>query len=708
MQGRFLSLFLILFLFNSSLVAEDGYRLWLRYDRIQNDALREDYISHFRTYLFRAESLVLKTAQKELLNGLNGLLNFSPQSTSSISEAWLLVASLQDLDPALRSEAPIEKLKEEGYLISSMSRGKILLIGHDEKGVLYGVFHLLRILQLQESFDNLLIIENPKIQLRLLNHWDNLDRSVERGYAGCSIWNWHELPDYIDPRYEDYARANASIGINGAVVTNVNANALVFRHDYLEKAAALAAVFRKHGIKLYLTARFSAPIELGKLESADPLDPLVQKWWKEKVDEIYRLIPDFGGFLVKANSEGQPGPQKYGRTHADGANLLADALKPYGGVVMWRAFVYSQENPDDRFKQAYTEFKPLDGSFHENVLIQVKNGPIDFQPREPLHPLFGAMPRTNTMLELQITKEYLGQGTHLVNLAAQWEEILQTNPGYAADSPTLSKLLSSQKLSGIAGVSNIGSARNWTNHLFAQADWFAFGKLAWNPDLKAKDIFQEWCRLTFTNEMDAVDRIVGIMECSWPACVNYMTPLGLHHIMAAGHHYGPGPWVDWMPRDDWNCTYYHQADSIGIGFDSTPSGSNALSQYTASIRARFANAQTCPLEFLLWFHHISWNQKLTAGNTLWEELCYRYQSGVNDVKTMKSEWEGLRGKIDEERHHAVAMHLDIQLKEAIWWKDACLAYFQSFSKLPFPENIELPEHPLEWYKNLDFPFAPGN
>ena len=549
------------------------------------------------------------------------------------------------------------------------------------------------------------------MQVRMLNHWDNLDRTVERGYAGFSIWNWHQLPDYIDPRYVDYARANASIGINGTSITNVNANALVLRPDYLQKVKALADVFRPYGIKIYLTARFSAPIDLGRMETADPLDPAVQQWWKDKAKEIYDIIPDFGGFLVKANSEGQPGPQNYNRTHADGANMLADAVGPYGGIVMWRAFVYSNEEPEDRHKQAYNEFTALDGKFRDNVLIQVKNGAIDFQPREPFHPLFGAVEQTPLMMEFQITKEYLGQGTHLVYLGTLFKEVLETDTYMKGKGSTVAKTLdgslTGQKITAMAGVSNIGTDRNWTSHPFGQADWYAFGRLAWDYSLSAEEIADEWIRMTFSDKADVVASIKKTMIASHQAVVNYMTPLGLHHIMGAGHHYGPGPWVSRMPRADWTSVYYHRADSMGIGFDRTQSGTNAVGQYHAEVANKYGSPESCPEEYLLWFHHLPWNFNMPNGNILWDEICYRYQKGVNQVQTFTEEWQKLESEIDPERFTHVKSLLQIQLKEAKWWRDACLSYFQTFSGMPIPEGVAKPEHDLEYYRSLVYPYAPG-
>ncbi len=712
----FFTLFLLCLFWAPRLFSEDGYRLWLRYDRIEDEETRKAYSVHLDKYQMVGQGSVMEAARQELQTGLSGLLGALPQPTDLDASTGIMLGILGSssvLDDWIQpSEA--EALEKEGYVLAFRVQGdksRVLIAGKDAKGVLYGVFALLRHLQRQLPLENLNQLENPAVKLRLLNHWDNLDRTVERGYAGFSIWNWHQLPEYIDQRYRDYARANASIGINGTVVTNVNANALIFRSDYLKKAAALADVFRPYGMRIYLTARFSAPIEQGGLETADPLDPEVRQWWVNKVEEIYALIPDFGGFLVKANSEGQPGPQEYGRTHAEGANTLADALAPFGGVVMWRAFVYSDEEPEDRAKQAYNEFVPLDGQFRENVLIQVKNGPIDFQPREPIHPLFGALPQTPVMMEFQITKEYLGQGTHLVGLAKLYEEVLQTDTYAEGSGSTVARVVSGevhgQKLTGMAGVSNIGTARNWTGHLFGQADWYAFGRLAWDPDLAAELIFQEWTELTFGLDPKVVSVISGILTNSYETCVRYMTPLGLHHIMAAGHHYGPGPWVGQMPRKDWTSVYYHRADSLGIGFDRTESGSDALSQYAPAFQKKFTDRQTCPPEFLLWYHHVPWDFRLASGNTLWEELCLEYYRGADEVSKMKTQWQSIRGAIDEERFDPVLMHLAIQEKEAAWWRDACVLYLQQFSQREIPQGLSRPEKDLEYFQSLTFPYAPG-
>jgi alpha-glucuronidase len=497
----------------------------------------------------------------------------------------------------------------------------------------------------------------------MLDHWDNLDRSVERGYAGPSLWDWAALPNVISSRYRDYARANASIGINAVALTNVNANARVLTPEYLAKAAAIAAVLRPYGIRVFLTARFSAPREIGGLETADPLDPGVRAWWKQKADEIYRTLPDFGGFLVKANSEGQPGPQEYRRSHADGANMLADAVAPHGGVVMWRAFVYSNDVPVDRIRQAYDEFHPLDGAFRDNVFVQVKNGALDFQPREPFHPLFGAMRKTPLMLELQITKEYLGQDTHLVYLAPLFKEVLDADTWANGKGSTVGKVIDGsvhgQRRTGIAGVSNVGSDTNWTGSQFNQANWYAFGRLAWDHDLSAAAIADEWIRMTFTNDDRAAATIRSMMLTSREAVVNYMTPLGLAHIMATGHHYGPGAWAD-GGRADWTPSYYHRADSLGLGFDRTSTGSNAVAQYAPPVRDRYASRATVPDSVLLWFHHVRWTDRLASGRTLWDELVHRYSAGVDSARAMRRAWDGVRASIDSARFGEVASFLDIQ------------------------------------------------
>ncbi|MDA3821517.1 MAG: alpha-glucuronidase, partial [Bacteroidales bacterium] len=510
--------------------------------------------------------------------------------------------------------------------------------------------------------------------------------------------------------YIDYARANASIGINGTVLTNVNANALVLTPQYLQKVKALADVFRPYGIKVYLTARFSAPIEIAKLNTADPLDEEVIKWWTKKVKEIYSIIPDFGGFLVKANSEGQPGPQDYNRSHADGANMLVKAVDPFGGVVMWRAFVYSHEVPDDRAKQAYNEFMPLDKEFGDNVFVQVKNGPIDFQPREPFHPLFGAMVKTPLMMEFQITQEYLGCATHLVYLAPLFKETLDSDTYAMGKGSTVSKAIDGSlyqhQNSGMAGVSNIGNDINWTGHPFGQANWYAFGRLAWNHELSSDQIAEEWLRMTFTNKQPFIEVVKPMMLHSRETVVNYMTPLGLHHQMAAGHHWGPGPWVDGM-RPDWTSVYYHRADSAGIGFNRSSTGSKATHQYFPPVKNQFDKLENCPEELLLWFHHVPWNYKMDSEKTLWNELIEKFYSGTEAVKEMQSDWQKVEAYVDKQRFVQVKQLLAIQVSEAKWWRNAMLLYFQQFSKQPIPSSYEQPDKTLDQYINQKFYFVPG-
>ncbi len=455
---------------------------------------------------------------------------------------------------------------------------------------------------------------------------------------------------------------------------------------------------------MYLTARFSAPIEIGGLPTADPLDARVRAWRAAKADEIYRAIPDFGGFVVKANSEGQPGPQDYHRSHADGANMLADALAPHGGIVMWRAFVYSNGVPTDRVMQAVDEFEPLDGAFRSNVLIQVKNGPLDFQPREPFSPLFGAMRRTPLLMELQITKEYLGQDTHLVFLAPMWEEVLRADT-YARGRGGGSGSDVAARIRGLAGVANVGNDRDWCGSDFNQANWYAFGRLAWDPMLPSAAIAAEWTRMTFSNDPRVVRPVVAMMLASREAAVNYMTPLGLAHQMARGHHYGPGPWVT-GGRADQTSVYFNRADSIGLGFDRTPTGSNAVRQYLPPLRERFASRDSVPDNLLLWFHHVGWHERLRSGHTLWEELLAHYQAGVDTVRWMQRTWDGLDGLVDADRFHRVQGFLRIQEAEARWWRDASVLYWQSFSHLPLPPGYEAPAHPLDWYRQLRCPPDP--
>jgi alpha-glucuronidase len=669
----------VLLFFTLSLQAEDGHNLWLRG----------------------------KSA--------------SPVSVVSATKSARIDVARQELEQAWQGKAGAsvvltvksdKSIKGDGFKLSAAG-----IQANTDLGVLYGAYELLRRQQTGEVINDEVV--NPSYDLRVLNHWDNMDGSVERGYAGLSIfWRKGENSMVVTENdrklWKEYARANASIGINASVLNNVNASELVLTPAYLNRVKAIADVLRPYGIKVYLSAKFSAPALIDKLKTCDPLNPEVINWWKAKAKEIYTLIPDFGGFLVKANSEGQSGPQDYGRTHADGANLLADAVKPYGGIVMWRAFVY-QASDQDRAKQAYTEFVPLDGKFHDNVIIQVKNGPIDFMPREPFSPLFGAMKKTSVMPEVQVTQEYLGHSTHLVFLSTMWEEFLQSDTYQEGTGSTVARCTDGsifpQKYTAIAGVANIGLDNNWCGHPFAQSNWYAFGRLAWNNKLTSSQIADEWLKLTFYKFPNAnaeqinfpadwkdnfLNPVKKMMLDSREAAVNYMMPLGLHHIMSANEHYGPGPW--WAPartRKDWTPPYYHQADSLGIGFDRTKTGSNAVSQYHEPLNSQFSNLSTCPETYLLWFHHLPWDYKMKSGKTLWDELCYHYDTGLKQVKGFQKIWDKVEPYVDADRFALVQSKLRKQSQNAQIWNDACLLYFQTFSKKAIPFDIDRPLNDLD-------------
>jgi alpha-glucuronidase len=694
---------------------EDGYDLWLRYRRVTNAARLAEYRAAVSEIVVAGTSPTIRAARDELSAAIGGLLGKKPPIVRAIMHDGAIVVGTpgnSTLIAGLPFAAELRRMGDEAFVIRSTTiagHRATVIAGNRDVGALYGVFRFLRQIQTNESLAAIEISDVPRIQLRMLDHWDNLDRSVERGYAGASLWDWAHLPDSLPARYRDYARANASIGVNAVALTNVNANARVLTPEYLAKVKAVAGVFRPYGIRVFLTARFSAPIEIGGLKTADPLDPAVRQWWKAKVDEIYRAIPDFGGLLVKANSEGQPGPQDYERTHADGANVLADALAPHGGVVMWRAFVYSNTVPVDRIKQAYDEFKPLDGAFRDNVLVQVKNGPLDFQPREPFHPLFGAMPKTPLMMEVQITKEYLGQDTHLAYLGPLYEEVLNADTWVKGKGSTVAKVIDGSlhryMRTGMAGVANIGTDRNWTGSQFNQANWYVFGRLAWNPTLSSAAIADEWIRMTFSNDVRVVEPVKHMMMTSREAVVNYMTPLGLAHIMATGHHYGPGPWVS-QGRPDWTPVYYHRADTIGIGFDRTATGSNAVEQYSPPVRARYSSRDSTTDSLLLFFHRVRWTDTIRSGRTVWNELVARYNAGVDTVRSMQRAWSSVRGSIDDQRFDEVASFLEIQSKEARWWRDAALQYFQQYSRMTIPSTYEQPANPLSFYLSVRCPADP--
>ncbi len=679
MKNQFISL-LVLMCASFLLHAEDGHNLWLRGKSTAPVNV-----------VCSKNSATIDIAKQELQQEWQGKANVTVVLTIKQNKF----------------------IKGDGYMLSNDG-----VQANTDLGILYGVFALLRHQQTGNPIRDV-IISNPSYERRILDHWDNLDGTIERGYAGRSIF-WHNGKDSLvvtekDKKlWQEYARADASIGINGAVLDNVNASPLILTTAYLNRVKAIADVLLPYGIRTYLSVNFASPSVIGGLKTSDPLNPEVQKWWKNKAKEIYSMIPDFGGFLVKASSEGQPGPQDYGRTHADGANMLADVLKPYGGIVMWRAFVYSSSG-DDRAKQAYSEFMPLDGKFHENVIIQVKNGPIDFQPREPFSPLFGAMKQTSVMPELEITQEYLGQAIHLVFLAPMWKEFLKSDTYQEGKGSTVARCTDGtifpQKYTAIAGVSNIGSDTNWCGHPFAQANWYAFGRLAWNDQLSSDQIADEWLKLTFKPTVSEDKTKSTVLPIVWDikflkpvkrmmlesreAAVNYMMPLGLHCLFAPENHYGPGPW--WAPkyvRKDWTAPYYHQADTAGIGFDRTENGSDAVRQYHEPLRSLFNDVNTCPEIYLLWFHHLPWTYKLKSGRTLWDALCYHYQEGLDQVREFQKIWDKVQPYVDPERFSVVQSKLRQQCVNAQVWKDACLLYFQQFSRMPIPYDIERPVHNL--------------
>ena len=565
-------------------------------------------------------------------------------------------------------------------------------------GLLYGAYELIRLQNTdayntgsgnQQNFSKAIDeTEKPQVSLRILNHWDNLDGSIERGYAGKSIFKWEEIKlgkngkggsisKSLHDRLITYARANASLGINGSVLNNVNASPKMMTAEYINKVKIIANILRPYGIRVYLSINFASPMALGYTKTADPLDKKVQQWWKKKAKEIYATIPDFGGFLVKANSEGQPGPGDYHRTHADGANMLADAVKPYGGIIMWRSFVYGANHKgEDRVKQAVSEFKGMDGKFRDNVILQSKNGPLDFQPREPYAPIFDNIKQTPQIAELQITQEYLGQSKHLTYLAPMWKEFFGfVNP---------------DRLVGISGVANIGDDANWCGHPFSQANWYAFGRLAWNPSLTAEEIAHEWLVQTYGNQDEKFTKPVEMMMMtSREACVNYMMPLGLHHIFKFDHHYGPEPdgFIASYPLE-WCPVYYHKADAQGVGFDRSSKGTDAVGQYPEPYRSLYDNIETCPEEYLLWFHHVPWTYKMKSGSTLWQELCMKYNMGVAMVEVYRDFWhtsakQYMKGH-EQEWQHTDSL-LNVQLENAKEWRNTCLKYFQTFSKMKIYE-----------------------
>ncbi len=616
--------------------AEDGSNLWLRMQQKANTAKVKT----------NDKSAIAKNAVNELTAYWNGG------------------------DVTLKKDGSMPD--NDGFaIVKPADGGPIEVKARRSAGLLYGAYELLRMQETGNGVSN--ETSSPAFEYRVLNHWDNPDGSVERGYAGKSIWKWDEINSDkgtmsidLKERLTTYARANASIGINGSVINNVNASPSILSLEYIKKIKVIADLLRPYGIKTYISVNFASPMVLDGLKTADPLNSEVSAWWKKKAKEIYKEIPDFGGFLVKANSEGQPGPGDYNRTHADGANMLAEALAPHKGIVMWRSFVYGNHEGEDRVKQAITEFEDLDGKFAKNVILQSKNGPLDFQPREPYAPIFDQMKQTPMWAELQITQEYLGQSLHLVYLAPMWKEFFSfVNP---------------KQLRGIAGVANTGDDKNWCGHPFSQANWYAFGRLAWNPELSSDSIAHEWLTQTFTHDAAFVNPMTEVMEASREACVDYMMPLGLHHIFKADHHYGPEPQgqyphfpIEWCP------VYYHKADTAGVGFDRTRTGSDAVSQYRAPYNEQYNNIETCPEEYLLWFHHVSWDYKMKNGKTLWQNLCAHYNRGVSETERFAAVWQTMRPYVDEERFNHVSRLMDVQVDNAKEWRNVCLGYFSAFS-----------------------------
>ena len=701
MTRKFLLLFFSFTLICSALFAadplpsdgDDGYRLWLKYEPVTDAAVKAEYLRFAAFIGNSSQGEIMQSASRELQTGLKSLLGKNVSVTNSFGGrsggiVFKIGSNATDMQ------------QDEGYRIQ-MSGGNIVVSSKSESGILYGTFALLRHMQMQRPVKSLNITSSPKVRYRMLNHWDNPDGTVERGYAGASLWKWYELPERVDPRYQDYARANASLGINGTVLNNVNASARFMSQEYIVKVGAIAGVMRRYGIKTYLSVYFAAPKTLGGLSTSDPLDPQVRAWWTEKVAQIYQEIPDFGGFLVKANSEGEPGPQDYGRTHADGANMLAEAFKSYDGIVIWRAFVYKADPNADRFKAAYEEFVPLDGKFDPKVIVQVKNGPIDFQPREPFSPLFGNMPKTPLGMEFQLTQEYLGFATHAVYEAPVFKECLESDTYVNGEGSTVAKVIDGS-LHGysrtlMAGVANTGNARNWTGHPLAQANWYAFGRLSWDHQLSSEDIVREWTELTLTRNQKARENIVGLMLRSREIYVDYNTPLGLSRPWM-GVHFAPEPWQNKGSRPDWTAVYYHRADAAGLGFDRTVSGSNALAQYRPQVQEQWNNPDKTPLTYLLWFHHIGWDKKLSTGRTLWEELCARLYTGADSVLWMQKQWDLAKGNLDPQLYTDVAQRLKVQHREAIWWRDAWVLYLQTFAKQPVPSGFEPPKQTLEEVK----------
>ena len=669
--------------------AEDGYDLWLRYAPLT----QKSSAANMSSVVVPGSSKTEQLALAELQRGLKGLQGSEVPVTETVQEGSLLVGTPAScrLLARLGISKELARLGPEGFVIRVVtirSHRVTAIVSQGAVGCLYGSFHLLRLLATGQTVPRRGIAERPRVRRRLLNHWDNLDGTIERGYAGESLWRWEELPGKISPRITDYARANASLGLNGAVINNVNTNPKILTGEYLAKVAALADVLRPYGIRIYLSANFGAPKALGDLPTADPFDPAVKAWWKSKAKEIHGLIPDFGGLLLKANSEGQPGPLDYGRTHADGANMLADSLAPYGGIVVWRAFVYQADVDYDRIKRAYLEFMPNDGKFRSNVFVQAKNGPLDFQAREPFHPLFGGLKKTKLAAELQITQEYFGHSIHLVYLGNLWHEFLASDT-YARGKGSLvaaavDGTLFAHEDSLIAGVANTGNERNWCGHPFAAANWYAFGRLAWDPRLDPDALAREWVVQTWGSDPQVVKTSLEIMKRSWPAFIDYTSPLGLVGVYEKDLHYAPDPGMVDPRHEDWSAAYFNRADAVGLGFDRTRKGSGAVDQYHKPLADVFNDINRCPEELLLWFHHVPWDRRMKSNRTFWDELCLSYDRGVREAGEMKEQWARIEGRVDPERYKVVRDKLLRQVEDAKVWREQSLAYFRRFSGRPVP------------------------
>jgi alpha-glucuronidase len=661
-------------------VGEDGYDLWLRYREVDRPDLLESYRTAFTQVVVVGEGSVLESAEAELVRGLSGLLGRSIGVVPAPSRHGAVVPGTPETSPVVRDHVPadvLEKLGPEGYVLR-----RIRVDGHDavvvaslgERGVLYGAFHLLRLLQTQRSVETVDVAESPSNPLRLTNHWDNLDGSVERGYAGDSIFRWHELPE-TPPHYVDYARTLASVGINGTVVNNVNANAEFLSSEMIQKLVPLADILRAWGIRFHLSANFACPLALGGLETADPADPAVRAWWRDKAAEIYDAIPDFGGFLVKANSEGQPGPLDYGRTHADGANLLAEAVRPHGGIVIWRAFIW--HGPETWADEAYETFTPLDGKFADNAIVQIKNGPIDFQVREPIHPLFGALPHTNSMMELQITQEYTGQSTHLCYAVPMWKEVYDFDTHAAGSGTTVADIVGGSvygyRHSGVAGVMNFGSDTNWTRHHLAAANTHGFARLAWNPRLEPEQIADEWVRMTFGSQSGLVQVLTKMLLASREIYESYNSPLGAGFVQAGADHFDPcvecnEPW--------------HQSDSEGIGFDRTvATGTGTTGHYHPPVTDVFESLERCPDELLLFFHHVPYTHRLHSGKTVIQHIYDSHFEGLEDAYRLRRLWQSQQAQLDSRRFREVAERFDRQVEHATRWRDNLVSYWFSRSRI---------------------------